>query len=75
MSKYATGTYNVTIFNEAGSKVMVKSDPNWSYSDAKKFGENWGVGGPKVSFVVSRVIFNSLTPGQERYAIGAKNGT
>jgi len=54
---------------------MVKSDPNWSYSDAKKFGENWGVGGPKVSFVVSRVIFNSLTPGQERYAIGAKNGT
>jgi hypothetical protein len=75
MSKYSPGTYNVSIFNKAGSKVLVKSDPAWGFEAAKAYGENYTAFGPETSFVVSRVIYNSLEPGQERYAIKRENKT
>lgn len=62
MSKYETGKYVLTLFNERGMKVNVITLDNEGLIDAQRYGYDMIRKGECHSFNIHRNVFNSMDP-------------
>jgi len=60
MTKYEQGNYTITYFNPINAKLKKKSKNFDSYGLAREKANKWLAVHPKCSYVINRVIFNSL---------------
>ena len=60
MSKYTTGSYLITLFGKMGNRLDTESVE--SFTSGVEKGTQYVDSGAIHSFVVSRVVFNSLEP-------------
>ena len=60
MSKYVTGSYLLTLFGKAGNRLDTESVE--SFTSGTERGTSYLSEGVIHSFVVSRVVYNSLEP-------------
>jgi hypothetical protein len=67
MSKYATDSYLLHLFDRVGART--KTVPVESFTHGQGEGELAQKQGRCFSFAVARVLFNSATPKLERYDI------
>jgi len=58
LPKYRTGSYSLTTFDQYGTKLALASCP--SLTDASVMGEDAVARGDAFSYVIQRVIVNSL---------------
>ena len=59
-NKYDSDTYSITTFNAKGAKLAKIAVGNTGLIVAKNIGQQMVVNGDIASFVVERVLFNSL---------------
>lgn len=60
MNKYDSDSYNLTLFNERGAKIEKKALGNVGLVMAQYVGRQLVAEGDAHSFVIERVLFNSM---------------
>ena len=60
MTKYEQGNYSIVYFNTINAKMKKKSKNYNSYGLAREDANKWLTKHPGQSYIIMRVIFNSL---------------